>query len=272
MSRRGTTSLLDGASRRSASSLMGGSSVSRGRSEFGNAEGAVAGAIKTASRSARSFAGAINRLELAKSALPPSLPSVIGRRTLGRMDTAIAGILGVIAGAITTGGTQIWLVSRQRHNDALGAVRLTWGAFANAAALIERAADEGTWAIDTDALELAVSTWEANRMAVARAVDGLDFRTLEIAALQFRSTHKQAGSFDDAGLKRVTEDPGFPEGRAAFQEAVAVALRAGQTRWERIRYPRRRKKLNARLDAAAQGYVTTTDTEEVALTGEHDAG
>jgi hypothetical protein len=91
---------------------------------------------------------------------------------------------------------------------------------------------------------------------MARSVDGFDYRVLEVAFLRLRETLEQAGSFDDAGLKAIAEDQRLQEDLAWFREARQVAWRAGLSRYERIRDPRRRKAVETRIrrevSAAAQ--------------------
>ena len=44
------------------------------------------------------------------------------------MDSGLIGFIGVIAGALTTGGVQLIVEHQNRRNDALSAGRLVWGA------------------------------------------------------------------------------------------------------------------------------------------------
>jgi hypothetical protein len=179
------------------------------------------------------------------------------------MDTTLAAILGVVAGALTTTGAQLWITSRQRRNDALAAARVTWGALSDALAALEGTIEEGAWVIGAIGMERDLALWEEHRLAVARSVDGLGFRTLEVAFLRLRQTLEQAGSFDQAGLKAVLEDRRLAEDLRYLQEARKVALHAGLTRLERVRDPRKTKRLHARMSAA-----TAVDATRVVADGE----
>jgi hypothetical protein len=65
------------------------------------------------------------------------------------MSTALVGFLGVVAGALTTGGAQAWLAANQRRNDALVAARVVWATLAEVVNFIRHA-------------EIAALTWFAH--------------------------------------------------------------------------------------------------------------
>jgi hypothetical protein len=188
------------------------------------------------------------------------------------MDSTLTGFVGVVAGALTTGGVQVVINARQRRNDALAAARITWGALSNAASVIEESVQEGEWLIGAQGLERSLSIWHEHRMAVARVVDGYGYQTLEVAFRRLGQTLEQAGSFDADGLHAVATDPTYPGDLVLFTEGRVVALRAARTRWERIRDPRKGSKLEARVKAAnasAEVHLPlegTDDTEDGAVT------
>lgn len=165
------------------------------------------------------------------------------------VDAAVVGIIGVGAGALATSGTELWIRSRQRRNDALAACRLTWGALESALAVLNGASEGEGWGVGADGIERSLAVWHDNRIAAARSVDALGYRVLEVAFVRLSETLQQAGSFDDAGLQAVIGDPRLPEDLIWMRKAKAVALRGGQTGWQRLRDTRRLKKLQAEVEA-----------------------
>lgn len=176
------------------------------------------------------------------------------------MSAVLLGLVGVIAGALATTGTELLVTSRQRRNDALAASRLVWGGLEDATGVVDSVFQSETWGVSPRGMERAIAVWEENRLVVARSVDNYGYRMLEFAFRILRETVEQAGSYDQAGFEAVRNDERLPEYRDWLRKAQIVARRAGQTTWERVLDSRRKRKREAE-EISELAAAETTRTE-----------
>lgn len=188
------------------------------------------------------------------------------------MNNALAGLVGVVAGAITTGGIQIWLASRQRRNDALASARLAWAALSEVVHELRASEVDGTWRTGLAGLEgtfeRGLAVWDEQRRALARAVNSYNFRRIEIAfsnvrTIQAELQHGLSEQLDDAGFGKVMDDPDHDATMYAFLEALEITQRAGRSGLDRFTEPRREARHNRGREAwigrsaVASGAATT---------------
>jgi hypothetical protein len=153
------------------------------------------------------------------------------------MEAALTGFIGVIAGAVTTGGVQFWISAQQRRNDALAAARLVYGALASATVELERTQLTKQWG----AADLALgppfagnrAVWSQQRERLARVLDPAGFHCVDGAFDTLKN-------LDDAltlAVRRgqpenpaeiVLNDINFSRRLALLRQAEAVTARAGQ--------------------------------------------
>src|SRR4051812_8225047 len=188
------------------------------------------------------------------------------------MSSAAIGLLGVVAGAVATGGSQLAISLLQRRNDALAAARITWGVLENARLVLEGAEKDRVWAAGTQEMARGPSVWSENRLAVARSVDAFGYQVLEIAFLALAHTLEQAGEFDEAGLEAVIRDERFREDLFRIEKARLVARRAGQTWRQRLSHPRKVRKFEAELNAELASADSQSPAEEIEDSGVGQTG
>lgn len=170
------------------------------------------------------------------------------------MSTALVGILGVVAGALTTGTVQLWLASKQRRIDARASARVVWGALADVIEVIEASKARGRWTTGHGELDNRLGLWAEHRLALARVVDSYGYRRIDTA---FGVVRHMKSKIDisaqehpqDLGFKAILEDRHHEGRMLLLQEGATVAFCGGQSRWDRIREPRQDKKLDARMHA-----------------------
>jgi hypothetical protein len=174
------------------------------------------------------------------------------------MSSAVIAFLGVIAGALVTGGVQVWINWSQRRIDARASARIVWGALTDAVDMIEISTRYGSWGVGAEELlSERLDTWAEQRIALARVVDSHGYRVVEEAFIGVRHVRvamDQAVELGDSdrGFARIVQDEYAGMRMLYLKEAVAIAFRAGQGWWDRIREPRRREKLDKR-EAALGG-------------------
>jgi hypothetical protein len=100
------------------------------------------------------------------------------------MSTAVIGFVGVIAGALTTGGIQFvgeWL---RRRNDSVAAARLVYGSLVDAELVIKSMEQYGRAAIVGTAvrpLQGHQAMWEAQRVSLARMLNIVGYQLVQSA-------------------------------------------------------------------------------------------
>jgi hypothetical protein len=104
---------------------------------------------------------------------------LMGQRaaSIGRMDSAIAGFIGAIAGALGTIGTQATLAWLHRRNESRTSARLLYGDVKEAGDILEKAVEAGGWHGRRD-LAHVLESWRQHREPLARAVRTGDFHTV----------------------------------------------------------------------------------------------
>jgi hypothetical protein len=171
------------------------------------------------------------------------------------MNSALIGLVGVIAGALATGGIQLWLASSQRRNDALAAARITWAALAEVVQIIRASEKLGRWRNGLPSFERyiarSLTLWDEQRQVLARAVDSYGFRRLEIAFANLRTMQEELAQYgqtraSDGGFMLIVNDQDHQTTMHAFLEALEIAARTGQSRWDRVIEPRREKDFKGR--------------------------
>jgi hypothetical protein len=170
------------------------------------------------------------------------------------VDTALAGFIGVIAGALTTGGVQTWITSRQRRNDSLAAARLVYGSLGGAEKEIGLAEEFGQWgsAATRERLFAAHQTvWTEQRERLARVVDPGNFIIIDAAFDALRAIEETVAKArkegaSDEGISWMTDDPGHDRRVWLINEAIRVTEKAGRRMRDRPFAKRRAKRRLAR--------------------------
>lgn len=168
------------------------------------------------------------------------------------VSNALIGFLGVIAGAVVTGGVQAWANWSQRHLDGRASARIVWGALTDTIDMIEMSRGFGGWGIGAeDLLSERLCTWGEQRIALARVVSSHGYRVIEEAFIGVRHTRAAmddaaARGVADRGFALVMQDQYAGMRLLYLKEASTIAFRAGQGRWDRLQEPRLRKSLNRR--------------------------
>ena len=174
--------------------------------------------------------------------------NVLTRRHDPTMSNALVALVGVIAGAITTGGIQLWLASNQRRNDALAAARIAWAALSEVTHELRASEKIGAWRSGRDGFQAKLArgldVWDEQRVVVARAVNSYDFRRIEIAfsslrTIQTELAHGLPPQVDDGGFGRIIGDHDHQGTMHAFLEALEITQRAGRSGLDRLTEPRR---------------------------------
>jgi hypothetical protein len=124
--------------------------------------------------------------------------------------------------------------------------------------MLEISTRYGSWGIGAeDLLSERLDTWTEQRIALARVVDSHGYRVVEEAFIGVRHVRLAMDEAvelgeSDRGFARVIRDEYAGMRMLYLKEAVSIAFRAGQGRWDRIREPGLRKKLDKR-EAALGG-------------------
>jgi hypothetical protein len=162
------------------------------------------------------------------------------------LDSWLIGLVGVIAGAIVTGGVQLLLADAQRRNDALAAARVAWSALAETTNVLRRSEECREWRSGLDPLRRILDRnlliWDEQRVSLARAVDSYGFRRIEIAFSNIRNLLESLSDADelpDRGFRLVVDDARHEETKLSLLEALEVLRRAAQGRRDRFIEPRR---------------------------------
>lgn len=170
-------------------------------------------------------------------------------------STALVGIIGVAAGSLTTGGVQAWLARRQRLIDARAAARVVWGGLSDGVAMLEGSEKEGSWTIEIYQLDEMIAVWGEQKIVLGRVVDSWGYRRIDTAFGVLRGIKAQVvqgiedADTHDEGYADVFEFEGHSARMRDLNEASAIAVRAGQGPWDRVRDPRRTKRMKAELAA-----------------------
>jgi hypothetical protein len=152
------------------------------------------------------------------------------------MDSALIGVVGVIAGSLATGGVQLLLAWRTRHTDAIASARVVYSALADVTASVEGARLAGKWGVGGPQLfQEHAATWQTHRTALARTISAMDFHHIQVAFIDIRhiaNTRKKA--FDeglpDEGLTLVLNDRFLDSRLRKLDRARLLAFKAGE-RW-----------------------------------------
>jgi hypothetical protein len=165
------------------------------------------------------------------------------------MDVALIGILGVVAGSLTTGGVQAWIARRQRLVDARAAARVVWGALSDAVNILNQSQSEKYWTTGIDRLDDMIAVWSEQRITLGRVVDSYGYRVVDTAFSVLRDIEATTTQAQDPveGYNDVFEYKHHNWRMLALDEGCQVALRAGQTRWDRLRDPREVRRRKARV-------------------------
>ena len=88
------------------------------------------------------------------------------------MEVAVFGLIGVVVGALMTGGTQLFLERRREQRDLRRAKRLVTGELLHASLIFRNLAKLKSWPAFPDASTmLPTSAWQENRAHLAGALD-----------------------------------------------------------------------------------------------------
>ncbi len=184
------------------------------------------------------------------------------------MDSGLIGFIGVIAGALTTGGAQLIVEERKRRNDALSAARLVYGALAEAEAMISYATETGSWGSRTGRtlFEPHIAVWHAQRESLARVVGTLDFHSIgsafnDLSHMDDVISRAFGVMVPDRGVSQVLADPEHGNRMLNLNQAEKAAYRAGRTVSDRVFYLRDKKRLRTLLAGPRQIAAVASESE-----------
>jgi hypothetical protein len=149
------------------------------------------------------------------------------------MDSGVAAAVGVIAGAVVTGGVQSIGGLLSRGLTGRIAARVVYHDLSAAHSSIRRAQDAGSCRVDLDP-QSARATWAAQREPLARALRTVDFVKVANAfeAIQLVSSENKRHR---AGAERETPCDAMLEKAVTTVDAGrAAALRECFSPWERL--------------------------------------
>ena len=179
------------------------------------------------------------------------------------MDQVAIALLGVVAGALASGMVQTvtgWLA---RRSDSLAAARLVFGQIVDAELTLEASSEAQRFQLRGGAQRLFVghiATWEAQRQALARVLNVVDFNMIQAAFASLKhiedviaeASRKQR---PDGGWSDIRRDPYYQARIDTLAEARKIATGASLRVRERLRLG----KHQARLEAVASGTLPRSD-------------
>jgi len=154
------------------------------------------------------------------------------------MSEVIVGLLGVVAGAAATTGTQATLAWLHRRNESRTASRLLFGDLREARDILAKALQAGEWKTRRD-LAHVMTAWRERREAIARATRSKDFHDVAGAfnALDFiQLVRERNQSLPDQGFSVAR--PRMPDAIERCDRARLVLAKTGCSAWERYVTPR----------------------------------
>jgi hypothetical protein len=155
------------------------------------------------------------------------------------VDSTLIGFIGVIAGAVTTGGVQAVLAYIGRRNTSLAASRMIYGALVE----VDQALEAFTsWGHIPAAASFSrqIEMWEAQKEHLARVSDLVDYQILQAAFSNIGyiddaiETAHQAGE-GDGGLTRLRKDPSHSGRIETIRQAELIGLRSGRRFVDRLK-------------------------------------
>jgi hypothetical protein len=183
------------------------------------------------------------------------------------MDTTLAGFIGVVAGALTTGGVQTAVEWRRRRSDALAATRIVAGVLDEFLALLEDSEQSRSWAPGMRRIDARLALWDEHEQAVARAVDSFGFGRLHAAFanmrhVQFKLAEQEAQQLAPARqVEAIVSDPAHQDRLLSWRRAQCVAASAGRTLGDRITWTAWREQ---RLDSKVRRAFAAAEPQQVA--------
>ena len=146
------------------------------------------------------------------------------------MNTALIGLLGVVIGVLLGGGVQVGVAWLERRSAARRAARLLFGDHEFALNALSNAAN-GIWWEKTNAPPL--EGWRKHREALAGAMDGVEFRTVDDAFQRIANIEAWLGTEERADIEEDAR-----EAAEQLEKAGVVLLREAFGRRERRRLRR----------------------------------
>jgi hypothetical protein len=152
------------------------------------------------------------------------------------MDSALfAGLIGVIAGSLTTGGLQYAADWRTRRSDSLVAARLVYGALIEVEKTITTGVEHGRFLPNTRFTH-QIELWEAQRVALARRLNATEFYIVQTAFTNIRNyddlLQREQERASDYGLATLRGEPHYQHRLNTISRAQDIAIDAGSTRWD----------------------------------------
>jgi hypothetical protein len=154
------------------------------------------------------------------------------------VDNALIGVLGVIGGALATGGVQLGLASRARHTDAIAAARMLFAALAEAEACLRSGKKTGSWGASENQFKTPLVAWGEYRVPFARGVTSSVFERVargfgEVRNLQnVRTANSER---NDEGVAVVLRDAQIDVREQVLLTAMELARKAGERWSDRLR-------------------------------------
>lgn len=171
------------------------------------------------------------------------------------MEAALTGLVGVVAGALTTGGVQSVVEWRRGRNEALASSRIVAGVLDDFLAMLEDSERSREWVAGMHQLDRRLSLWEEHEPVVARATDSFGFGRLHAAFAHVR--HVQLRLADPVmrqlpaaqQVRAIVEDPSYAERVLAVRRGQCIASAAGRTLSDRAVWSAwRERRLDSRVD------------------------
>jgi hypothetical protein len=150
------------------------------------------------------------------------------------MDSALAGVLGVVGGSVASVGAQLALGWRTRRTDSIAGARIIYSALADSAAVLHQLKQPGHHPRATITTNLAIyeAMWDEHQSALARAANIEAFHLIQVAFVDVRHIRDAlTTAADNADLNerasRVVADPCFGSRVERIKLARNLAFKEG---------------------------------------------
>jgi hypothetical protein len=152
------------------------------------------------------------------------------------MTEFLAALIGVVAGALASGGIQTWQVSRDRKLAAKVAARLLTGDLLRCQETVKVMLGGGRWPTSPTGFKKQYDNWLDQRLAFATAVDGYEFNSVG-AAFEWTMWVQHRMETEKPGEQIAEADVQLLEGtRERLEVAILVVVKRSLTPSERKQY------------------------------------
>jgi hypothetical protein len=150
------------------------------------------------------------------------------------MDSALAGVLGVLGGSVASVGAQLALGWRTRRTDSIAAARIIYSALADTATVLHQLEQPGhdPRATITKNLGTYEAMWQEHQSALARAANIQAFHLIQVAFVDVRHIRDALTTVaDNADLSekalRLVADTSFGSRVERIERARDLAFKEG---------------------------------------------